>query len=56
MEFEKYDHLKEEKIITDYWIKNNCFKPKKGKLNKRFSVVIPPPNVTGRLHNGQQLF
>ena len=55
MEFKKYDHLKEEKIITDYWIKNNCFKPKKGKLKKRFSVVIPPPNVTGRLHMGHAL-
>ncbi len=55
MEFKKYDHLKEEKIITDYWIKNNCFKAKKGKLKKRFSVVIPPPNVTGRLHMGHAL-
>ena len=55
MEFKKYDHSKEEKIILDYWIKNNCFKPKKGKLNKSFSVVIPPPNVTGRLHMGHAL-
>jgi valyl-tRNA synthetase len=55
MEFKKYDHSKEEKIISDYWIKNNCFKPKKGKLNKSFSVVIPPPNVTGRLHMGHAL-
>ena len=52
MEFKKYDHLREEKIISDYWIKNNCFKPKKTKLNKKFSVVIPPPNITGRLHMG----
>ena len=55
MEFKKYDHSKEEKIILEYWIKNNCFKPKKGKLNKSFSVVIPPPNVTGRLHMGHAL-
>ena len=55
MEFKKYDHSKEEKIISDYWIKNNCFKPKKSKLNKQFSVVIPPPNVTGRLHMGHAL-
>jgi valyl-tRNA synthetase len=55
MEFKKYNHLQEEQIITDYWIKNNCFKAKKGKLNKRFSVVIPPPNVTGRLHMGHAL-
>ena len=31
MEFKKYDHSKEEKIISDYWIKHNCFKPKKTK-------------------------
>ena len=55
MEFKKYDHSKEEKIITDYWIKNKCFVPKKNKSNKKFSVVIPPPNITGRLHMGHAL-
>ena len=55
MEFKKYNHLQEEKKISDFWIKNNCFKPKKGKSNKKFSVVIPPPNVTGRLHMGHAL-
>ena len=33
MEFKKYDHFKEEKIINDYWIKNKCFEPKKSKSN-----------------------
>ena len=55
MEFKKYKHSEEEKKISDYWIKNNFFKPKKGKLNKKFSIVIPPPNVTGRLHMGHAL-
>ena len=55
MEFKKYNHLEEEKKISDFWIKNDCFKPKKGKSNKKFSVVIPPPNVTGRLHMGHAL-
>tara|TARA_B100001057_G_scaffold23841_1_gene22077 strand:- start:300 stop:2945 length:2646 start_codon:yes stop_codon:yes gene_type:complete len=55
MEFKKYNHTEEEKIISDYWIKNDYFKPKKGKLNKKFSVVIPPPNITGRLHMGHAL-
>ena len=55
MEFKKYNHLKEEKKISDFWIKNGCFKPKKGKSNKKFSVVIPPPNITGRLHMGHAL-
>ncbi len=55
MEFKKYNHTEEEEKISEYWIKNNFFKPKKGKLNKKFSVVIPPPNITGRLHMGHAL-
>tara|TARA_X000001036_G_scaffold428702_1_gene458842 strand:+ start:33 stop:2681 length:2649 start_codon:yes stop_codon:yes gene_type:complete len=55
MEFKKYNHLLEEKKISDFWIKNDCFVPKKGRSLKKFSVVIPPPNVTGRLHMGHAL-
>ena len=55
MEFKKYNHSKEEKKISDFWIKKGLFKPKKNKSNKKFSVVIPPPNVTGRLHMGHAL-
>ena len=55
MEFKKYNHLKEEKKISDFWIKKGLFKPKKNKTNKKFSIVITPPNVTGRLHMGHAL-
>jgi valyl-tRNA synthetase len=55
MEFKKYNHLVEEKKISKFWIKNDCFKPKKRKSGKYFSVVIPPPNITGRLHMGHAL-
>ena len=55
MEFKKYNHLIVEKKISDLWIKKGCFKPKKGKTKKSFSIVIPPPNVTGRLHMGHAL-
>ncbi len=55
MEFKKYNHIEEEKKISDFWIKNGCFKPKKKNANKRFSIVIPPPNITGRLHMGHAL-
>ena len=55
MEFKKYNHIKEEKKISNFWIKNGCFKPKKNKSNKKFSIVIPPPNITGRLHMGHAL-
>jgi len=55
MEFKKYNHLEEEKKISDFWIKKGLFKPKKSKIKKNFSVVIPPPNITGRLHMGHAL-
>ena len=55
MEFKKYNHSKEEKKISDFWIKKGLFKPKRNKSNKKFSIVIPPPNVTGRLHMGHAL-
>ncbi len=55
MEFKKYNHLTEEKKISDFWIKKGLFKPKKTNLKKNFSIVIPPPNVTGRLHMGHAL-
>ena len=36
MEFKKYNHLEEEKKISEFWIKNECFKPKKGRSTKKF--------------------
>lgn len=43
----------------EYWEKNNFFKTdikkdESGKVGK-FSVVLPPPNVTGTLHLGHAL-
>ena len=55
MEFKKYNHIIEEKKVSNFWIKKGLFKPKKTKLNKTFSIVIPPPNITGRLHMGHAL-
>ena len=53
MNTDKYNHAQIENNIYSYWEKNNLFKPKKNK--KKFSIVIPPPNVTGRLHMGHAL-
>ncbi len=53
MSLDKYSHLETEDQIYSYWEKNNLFKPVKNK--KKFSVVIPPPNVTGSLHMGHAL-
>ena len=53
MGLDKYNHKKVENRIYSYWEKNKLFKPKKSK--KIFSMVIPPPNVTGSLHMGHAL-
>jgi len=53
MSLDKYIHSDVEDKIYSYWEKNNLFKPKKNK--KKFSIVIPPPNVTGSLHMGHAL-
>mgnify|MGYP001254490302 CR=1 FL=1 len=36
MEFKKYNHSKEEKKISDFWIKKGLFKPKKTNQIKNF--------------------
>ena len=47
----KYDHLKVEDGKYEKWVNHNLFKA--GDLSKEaFSIVIPPPNVTGKLHLG----
>ena len=55
MEFKKYNHSIQEKEIYSFWEKKDLFKPKPNKSKKTFSIVIPPPNVTGRLHMGHAL-
>ena len=53
MSLGKYNHKEVENRIYSYWEKNKLFKPRKNK--KTFSIVIPPPNVTGSLHMGHAL-
>ena len=47
----KYDHLMVEKNKYENWKEKGYFKS--GDLSKKpFTIVIPPPNVTGKLHLG----
>ncbi|NLB88149.1 MAG: valine--tRNA ligase [Syntrophomonadaceae bacterium] len=39
----------------DYWKSNNFFAPSDDYTKKPFSIVMPPPNVTGSLHLGHAL-
>lgn len=46
----KYDHLSVEKGKYDKWVKNGYFEERPNL--KPYAIVIPPPNVTGKLHLG----
>jgi len=48
----KYDHLKVEAGKYDYWLAQDSFKADPTSNKPKYSVVIPPPNVTGKLHLG----
>ena len=47
----KYNHQKVEEGKYDFWLKNKLFESN-DKSKKPFSIVLPPPNVTGKLHLG----
>lgn len=44
-----------EQRIYAKWCKEGYFTPKIDKTKKPFSIVIPPPNITGQLHMGHAL-
>ena len=47
----KYDHKKVEEGKYDYWLKEGFF-TSGDKSKIPYTIVIPPPNVTGKLHLG----
>ena len=47
-------HEVEDKIYK-FWEENNCFKANNKSPKPPYSIVIPPPNVTGVLHMGHAL-
>jgi len=48
----KYNHLEVEANKYDFWLENDYFKAGQDKSKEPFCIVIPPPNVTGKLHLG----
>ena len=50
----KYNHIEIEKKWYSYWMKNELFKSIPND-KEPFTIVIPPPNVTGLLHMGHML-
>ena len=50
-----YDPGTVEKRIYEMWQSHGCFKGVIDPDKKPFSIVMPPPNVTGQLHMGHAL-
>ena len=50
-----YDPKLVESSIYDMWMENDCFKAEPDPDKKPYSIVMPPPNVTGQLHMGHAL-
>ena len=48
----KYNHESVEKDKYDIWLKNGYFKSDNKSSKPHYCIVIPPPNVTGKLHLG----
>ncbi len=53
----RYDPISTERALYRFWEEGNCFRAKVDlrRRGKAFSIVIPPPNITGRLHIGHAL-
>ena len=50
-----YDPKDFEERIYEMWEQNGCFKAEVDKEKKPFTIVMPPPNITGQLHMGHAL-
>ena len=50
-----YDPKEVEDKTYDFWLKNKYFAAKCDKDLKPYTIVMPPPNITGQLHMGHAL-
>lgn len=50
-----YEPRQVEERIYNFWSSKDIFKPSIDKSKKPFTVIMPPPNVTGELHLGHAL-
>ena len=54
MQLDKFFNFLEDEInLYSLWEDSDCFKPRKG--GEPYSIMMPPPNVTGSLHMGHAL-
>lgn len=54
-----YEPQKNESLIYKKWEENKCFKPHsdfdKNFAGENYTIIMPPPNITGQLHIGHAL-
>ena len=50
-----YEPKEVEDKIYKYWLDEDCFTAKVDKSKPSYTIVIPPPNITGQLHMGHAL-
>ena len=50
-----YDPSEVEDRIYDFWMKGNYFHAEPDPKKEPYTIVIPPPNITGQLHMGHAL-
>ena len=50
-----YNPSEVEDRIYDFWVKGNYFHAEPDPDKKPYTIVIPPPNITGQLHMGHAL-
>lgn len=44
-----------EKRIYEFWMRNKCFEAHANPEKEPFTIMMPPPNITGQLHMGHAL-
>ena len=52
---DKYNPKKFEERLYKWWVDEGFFTPERVEGKKPFTIVIPPPNITGQLHMGHAL-
>ena len=52
---EKYNPKEFEEKIYKEWEEKGNFKPSMNKEKESYCIMMPPPNVTGKLHMGHAL-
>ena len=52
---DKYDPKEFEEKLYNEWEQKGYFKPSMDKTKESYCIVMPPPNVTGKLHMGHAL-